>query len=88
MSNVSTIISREKRMAVSSESGSATGAPPRGEYLFGKRTTMRVFSLFFLMMILDFADRRIVADGQLADASEHVSDDQLAGHPGHGVRSG
>ena len=48
-------------MAVSSESGSATGAPPRGEYLFGKRTTMRVFSLFFLMMILDFADRMIVA---------------------------
>ena len=31
------------------------------DYLFGRRTTLAVFSMFCLMMLLDFADRMIVA---------------------------
>lgn len=48
-------------MTVSSEAGATKVVLSEGEFLFSKGTTIRVFSLFFVMMILDFADRMIVA---------------------------
>jgi predicted MFS family arabinose efflux permease len=47
------------------------------DYLFGRSTTIKVFSLFCLMMILDFADRMIIAALLPAIKAEwHISDAQ------------
>ena len=49
----------------------------RDGYLFGKRTTMWGFSLFVAMMILDFADRMIMASLlPLIKTEWHISDTQ------------